>query len=762
MLSGGLGSYVTGWEYDEGGREIEVRYPTGEVVRRVYNVRGQVEQEVGYIGQVPWVYLGGAVYNAAGQVEREEWGNGVWTEYVHRADNLRLQRLLVSSGGVVTPLLDLWYEYDMVGNVSELTDEVRGEVETFEYDERDRLREAAGAYGEGHSYSIGGNILTRTVEGEERGYVYGERRPITSSVPGGVEERVYLPLVMGNGPLSYPALPEATTGQPFAVQRLSNGSRYAYDANGNMVLRVVVSDGEVTTYTQGFDAENRLVVITDVVGGIVTRVGYDGEGMRVWQSEGTTTTVYIGGLVEVEIGAGERVTRSYYYVGGQRIGVRVMEGEEEQLYYLHSDHLGSVSVASYGQERPLYLRLYLPLVMRGYDSGDEGRGTASVERNAALPDPFISPLAPSAFESPLPPPPPLPVVEEEVEGGGVLPTTFASPLEPGVGEVVEGSEMRYRPYGEVRTEGEPVGGLTAHTFTGQALDRHTGLMYYGARWYDPVLGRFISADTVVPDLGNPQALNRYSYVYNQPLAYVDREGHFPWRVVIIPAVIVVGVAVGYGVSTAIMPDLHVLPWDPPTMITNRVTDDHPITSNDMTGWLRNQMVTNAQSDVVQAIRENWTSGNLAKQDAAMQAWTALVGTDAVWDFKVDIAGTRWYGDGERNVTLGNRTLNYDAVANIHYGFVGRAAGFETNFLVIAAGIAQARHALQTGEPDDWGACDTTHYCDHPFATWTIQFGAYLYDTYRLDELDDAAFADALEAYIREYGEPPTPPPGALP
>ena len=51
------------------------------------------------------------------------------------------------------------------------------------------------------------------------------------------------------------------------------------------------------------------------------------------------------------------------------------------------------------------------------------------------------------------------------------------------------------------------------------------LVDYVARRYDPVLGRFIQPDTIVPDPGDPQALNRYSYVGNNPVRYTDPSGH---------------------------------------------------------------------------------------------------------------------------------------------------------------------------------------------------------------------------------------------
>jgi len=52
-----------------------------------------------------------------------------------------------------------------------------------------------------------------------------------------------------------------------------------------------------------------------------------------------------------------------------------------------------------------------------------------------------------------------------------------------------------------------------------------GLYDYNARYYDPALGRFVQADTVVPKLVTPQSLNRYTYVLNNPLNLVDPTGH---------------------------------------------------------------------------------------------------------------------------------------------------------------------------------------------------------------------------------------------
>ncbi|NLD38991.1 MAG: hypothetical protein GX654_19195, partial [Desulfatiglans sp.] len=58
------------------------------------------------------------------------------------------------------------------------------------------------------------------------------------------------------------------------------------------------------------------------------------------------------------------------------------------------------------------------------------------------------------------------------------------------------------------------------------LDSEYELYNYNARLYDPVMSRFISPDTIIPDPYNPQSLNRYSYCLNNPLKYVDPSGNY--------------------------------------------------------------------------------------------------------------------------------------------------------------------------------------------------------------------------------------------
>ncbi|MDO8272216.1 MAG: RHS repeat-associated core domain-containing protein [Gammaproteobacteria bacterium] len=66
--------------------------------------------------------------------------------------------------------------------------------------------------------------------------------------------------------------------------------------------------------------------------------------------------------------------------------------------------------------------------------------------------------------------------------------------------------------------------ITTKGFTGHEMVDEVGIIHMGGRIYDPELGRFMSADPIISDMTNVQRLNRYSYVLNSPLSYVDPSG----------------------------------------------------------------------------------------------------------------------------------------------------------------------------------------------------------------------------------------------
>jgi RHS repeat-associated protein len=98
------------------------------------------------------------------------------------------------------------------------------------------------------------------------------------------------------------------------------------------------------------------------------------------------------------------------------------------------------------------------------------------------------------------------------DGLGSVSTAFAG------GSASVTASALYGPYGTFRYSS---GGTmpTARGFTGQYADAATGLDYYGARYYDPAVGQFAQADTML------DGLNRYAYVGGNPETRIDPTGH---------------------------------------------------------------------------------------------------------------------------------------------------------------------------------------------------------------------------------------------
>ena len=269
-----------------------------------------------------------------------------------------------------------------------------------------------------------------------------------------------------------------SSSKPHAVTAAGANS-YTYDTNGNMLT------GAGRTFT--WNGENQPVQIAKTGTPTETYV-YDGDNVRIKRtvaSSPAVTSIYVG---KVEY-RGTQVISTYGGVASRTTTGTPTSSNRGTIVYMHTDHLGSVSM-----------------------------------------------------------------------------TTSAT------GTVAQTQE--FDPWGAVKA-----GGITSvsYNYTGQRLDG-TGLLFYNARYYDPQLARFTSADSIVPGFHddrvalrpltvdfheskfvvasnyenkftstygfhfqlskkalkkekyqwgpkNVQALNRYTYVLNNPLRYTDPSGH---------------------------------------------------------------------------------------------------------------------------------------------------------------------------------------------------------------------------------------------
>ncbi|MCH8911075.1 MAG: VCBS repeat-containing protein [Chloroflexi bacterium] len=131
----------------------------------------------------------------------------------------------------------------------------------------------------------------------------------------------------------------------------------------------------------------------------------------------------------------------------------------------------------------------------------------------------------------------------DTDGDGLIDSVDPSPLEGviyrhadhlGSSVIVtdaDGAVMRlvvYRPYGEAVDAGAMVPATAPEFgFTGQRSLQAAGIYDYGSRMYDPALGRFLQPDSIVSEPFNPQSLNRYAYVLNDPINLIDPTGSTP-------------------------------------------------------------------------------------------------------------------------------------------------------------------------------------------------------------------------------------------
>jgi len=254
---------------------------------------------------------------------------------------------------------------------------------------------------------------------------------------------------------------------PHAVTSLSDGSTFKYDANGNMVN--LQKGSNLTHYV--YDTQNRLQKVT--VGGLtVATYVYDGDGGR------TEKTVV-------------------------RRDLALYNNNVNPLLF------GSTS-------NPLPATAKNPTVDTTIDVGNVYETESGVSRNTKfiyLGSTRVSTVASDGTV--------MYYHTDHLGGTNVLTDQTGT-----MRELTE-----YDPFGQVIVHDKYGNNFVNawNYFTSKPLDDETGLIFLGARYYNPSLGRFITPDTVVQAPSNPQTLNRYTYCNNNPINLIDPTGHSWWK-----------------------------------------------------------------------------------------------------------------------------------------------------------------------------------------------------------------------------------------
>jgi YD repeat-containing protein len=194
--------YTTSYEYDSMDRPT-ITYPGGNSVDLTYNAQTLLESVEGVVDNLD--------YNARNQITTKELSNGVVTTYTYDAEKLLLDRIYTES------LQDLNYEFDNVGNILEIEDNVMNSVKTYGYDDLDRLTSA--------------DMSVNSVPTYQRDFTYDQYGCIQQVDENSITISSY-----------------EYNLTPFHAPDTYNGNILDYDANGNLV-RMKISSMSTTMPT---------------------------------------------------------------------------------------------------------------------------------------------------------------------------------------------------------------------------------------------------------------------------------------------------------------------------------------------------------------------------------------------------------------------------------------------------------------------------------------------------------------------------------
>ena len=542
---------TTHWCYDKRGRELKERrdfgggeapavtrsyhlddqvnqltYPDGEIVTQSYDQVSRLPNDLN--GAAHYVQNTFTNYTARFQLDALQLGTGGTTDYEY--DNRGRLWHMTSS------LQSLHYAYDPAGNVTQVFDQAADpdETEFLSYDELDRLTSVTGTYGATYRYDQIGNLIQVTEPGKDWRLRYDPRY------------QPHAAILVDNGPT--PSVDSITKA-------------FKYDANGNLtgvatgeLAKDVDSDGDGCKNRQERDPLAPATACGlrdpatrwdyyDVTGDCAVAITSD--VLLVGQRQGATDANGIAATNRNSDPGSPALAAPAYHSKFDRgfvIGADPWDrAPSDGFIVTTADVLGVAGQVGHtcGPAPSAFPATYTydaenRLVSRTDAGGTttyayDGQGALAKKVQGALTTSYVGDVYELKGAS---------VTKYywfsgrrvAMRSSGVLRYLLADHL--GSTTVLTNDtggllfSKTYYPFGRRKTGPIQFELATDKQFTGH--QRETDELYFmKSRFYDPVIGRFLQPDTIVPEPGNPQSLNRYSYVYNNPMRYTDPTGHCP-------------------------------------------------------------------------------------------------------------------------------------------------------------------------------------------------------------------------------------------
>jgi RHS repeat-associated protein len=470
-------TFTTTATYDALRRPVDVTTPDGSVSSPTFNVRNLLESMSVRVrgAATATTFVAGASYNAKGQRQSMAYGNGAASSYTYDPKSFRLTELVTTRPPGGSPVQDLKYTYDAVGNVSHIGDAAQQTVffanqavsadNDYTYDALYRLVEATGR-------ELLANAAAPQVTWDDSARVSGPLPSDTRAMQAYKEVYEYDAVgnftsqthtaAVGSWGRTYaydePAVP-AGNNHLTSTKVGATTETYTYDANGN-----VTSMPQLPTMT--WDWKNMLQSSASQVtkGGTppTTWYAYDQNGQR---TEKYTT------------GTNGAITKQRLYIG------------PFELYREYSS-TGAVTL----ERQSLHV-------------SDGNTRICLVETTT------VDTSAPSGAPGAVPTP--------------ALRYQLVNLIGSAVVELDESAAVisfeEFFPYGSTSFEGGRSAaevGLKRYRYTGKERDDETGFYYHGARYYAPWLGRWASCDPG----GFAEGPSLYTYVKGNPVRFTDPDG----------------------------------------------------------------------------------------------------------------------------------------------------------------------------------------------------------------------------------------------